>query len=234
LALLAYFSRYIRMAFSSGAIDLKTVCDAYGVSPNMGALRGKIYYSSTGTATTIPASGAIVLGDFRGNTSVTPSTTYFFRRTYANPEIPSYNVNFIENGVQVGVCPISTGYFDTYTITNGKLTNLNLNLYSITWNTNSSGNVTTFNNNFANYYCDIFLDNILYGRLNGTFTPYNLASSEIVININISVSNSVSLVIIRGRGTLPRAYTSQFNYNVTATGLQLVSIAGNYEGTYLA
>lgn len=37
------------MAFSSGALDLATVCDAYGVGRNMASLDGQSYYDSAGT-----------------------------------------------------------------------------------------------------------------------------------------------------------------------------------------
>ena len=56
------------MAFPTGAIDLKTVCDAYSVAKNMGALRGKKYYQSPSPdAITVPTTGPISLGDFKGN-----------------------------------------------------------------------------------------------------------------------------------------------------------------------
>ena len=63
------------MAFPTGAIDLKAVCDAYGVASNIGALRGKKYYTAASVETTIPASGSFSLGDFKGRYATNPSVT---------------------------------------------------------------------------------------------------------------------------------------------------------------
>ena len=79
------------MAFSSGEIDVKTVCEAYGVTTapySMSALQGKKYYQSPSpTAITVPVTGPVSLDIFKGSyanlpvitslISGTPSIGYF-------------------------------------------------------------------------------------------------------------------------------------------------------------
>jgi len=55
-----------RMAFATENITLKDICAAYSVSKNINALRGKLYYTASGTEVTIPSSGEVDIGQFKG------------------------------------------------------------------------------------------------------------------------------------------------------------------------
>ena len=230
-----------RMAFPQTNLGLKEVCEAYGVTTapySMSALRGKIHYSSTETATTIPTSGPISLGDLRGQTSKLPAKTYLFRNTFPVTDNPTIAVPFIikvfyVTDVQVGVCYFSCRFTDTYTITNGKLTNLNLYFDSITWNTTSSGTATTQNNFFINAAYDLYIDGAYIGSYSGSFWNGNMYQAVFRIDMNITCTNTLKLVMLRFSENYGRSYKLSLTYTVTATGLQLTSSEASTTGTYI-
>ena len=61
------------MAFPSGDITVATVCDAYTVPRNMGALAGKTIYNSDGSIFGTVPSINITLNAFRGKYATSPS-----------------------------------------------------------------------------------------------------------------------------------------------------------------
>jgi hypothetical protein len=66
------------MAFPSTNITLKQVCDAYGVPSNMGALRGKYFYTASNPPSAlqqVPLTGPISLSLFVGKTAYTGPQT---------------------------------------------------------------------------------------------------------------------------------------------------------------
>lgn len=219
------------MAFPTTNLSLKAVCDAYGVASNMGALRGKKYYSWEGAEAIIPASGSFNLGNFRGNYNISPVKTYFFRNTYSNPDIPVINVPFISNGIQLGSCNFGTLYNDTYTITNGILTSLNITIFSQTWNTDSSGNITTFNDKFPNEDFKFYINNIETNNFNYTFK--DSTSVQYKIDINITATSSIQFSIFRYSSNFQTAWFLTIIYGVTPTGLVLSSTYGSTMGNYV-
>jgi hypothetical protein len=225
-----------RMAFPSTGLDLKTVCEAYGVTSapySMSVLRGKKHYSSTGAETTIPASGEIVIGDFRGKTSAAPAKTYFYRNTFPVPDPHIIIVPFRTNGVQVGSCIFGCAFGDTYTITNGKLTNINFNLFATTYNTNSSGRAITFNSFFKNLAYDFYIDGVYITTYSGTFYNGNMYEAVLRINIDITCSNTLRIHMVRYTDNFAQTYILKLTYTVTTTGLQLTTNEGSTSGTYI-
>jgi len=62
------------MAFPTSNLHLSTVCSAYNVTPaSMNGLRGKTYYNTAGTPSTIPTSGDFLLSSLFGKYSLDPT-----------------------------------------------------------------------------------------------------------------------------------------------------------------
>jgi hypothetical protein len=212
-----------RMAFPTTNLGLKEVCEAYGITTapySMSALRGKKYYSSTGVETTIPATGSIVLGDFRGKTSTPLSSTY-------NLDIPTTSKSF---DINTDILYFNaTGTDSTYTISYGILTSMYLNrlfmssgLYSPNYNIGTLR--ITFVRRNPYYYFESVLDSSYDNVFNHIFPTTTLTNAQRIDYIRFDFKLTTS----SGNSF----YYYSFQLNVTTTGLVLDVSVGGTIGTY--
>ena len=164
------------MAFAAGEITLNDICNAYNVSKNMNALRGKTYYSASGVSSTVPSTGSINMGLFRGK--------YYGRTTGS---IADQQANGNASGYWDGPVSGRVGFNSTsFTIIGNTLTSFSIEFYvgggagGATWHTgnNSTSISVTFDN-------DIYA----VGTGNQSFTGLSATSTLIIQTYTQSTNN---------------------------------------------
>jgi hypothetical protein len=187
------------MAFPSpGPISLKQVCDAYNVAYNMNALIGNVYFDSpTDSTTSTIIKTPVELGQFRGkyvsSTGTLQSQEAFAQDGYAG------------HGIEA-----RSGFNNaSYTLTNGKVTNLTLNFYL---NNRATGSAISGGNNSPNITIlqnGISIPAVLQDNTTGSKTVIMNATT-----FTISVSGNAS----NNWGDQASA-SGSWSYSVTKTGV---------------
>jgi hypothetical protein len=176
-------------------ITLTQICDQYGVTRNMGALKGLAYYSSRND----PSTGIIVpdaninLGDFRGK--------YY----YSNGKITDQYTRNSFSGIQGEM-----GFYDgMYALTGGVLTHFKITLYI---NTRNQG--AGINHGYNSQNTRITIGGVIKysGRVIGVLTITDLSGKPgetLAISVSTNISGSL------GQGQLFMTWT----YTISKTGL---------------
>jgi len=177
------------MAFPSTGLDLKTVCEAYGITSapySMSALRGKKHYSSSGVETTIPASGEIVIGDFRGKNSASPGKSvadvykngdFFFNQggtrksfkaiiSFTNTTVSFYPSGYVKKYTTTPIVSISDNPFNLNFIPSKLKVQMNYSKYFVSTNRFSDILLTPTSVPATSYKAEINADDLSIGKDN--------------------------------------------------------------------